>query len=502
MSEALEAARALAGWGRDHRELLVVAGLGLTVLLLAWAVRRAVRSGRPDKWLATLSFLVGFGWSGEAMWEVATQKLHLSPVFVGFAFFLFESQMATAMLRAERHHKQHRHPGKHGRAVWLIAVVAGVIAAMAGDSPVEVGLRLAVPLLVAHQWWVGLTEDAERPADAITWTWTPRRVLVALGLAKPGEHDLKAVDRERHIRAIATVSHRLHSTAWAWRRNWMQTRLRRLAMNADDEMLDAARLRVERVWQAADRTRPIDAADRTLAAAAHAEAETARAEAEAARTAQADAVARAEAAAAKAEAEATRRTGVEAEVETLRAQMDAEATDRVKAQAEAEAARAEARTEALRVARVQGQADAAAQQWRQRVNDAQTAAAQAAQALSDEQRRRNTAEADARRQAQAYATAVGELDELRERVTRAETRAPRRSRRAPQPAREPLTFDGAPVPEVPGVGVSTVLAVLQARKTYPDETQKQLAERVEVSDRTVRSVLAAAPDRDFAVAAT
>ena len=149
--------------------------------------------------------------------------------------------------------------------MWLIALVAGVIAAMAGDSPVEVALRLAVPLLVANQWWVGLTGDAtDKPADAITWTWTPRRVLVALGLARPGEHDLTTVNRERHIRAIATVSHRLHSTSWTWRRGWSRARLRRLAMNADDDMLDTARVRVQRVWQAADRTRPINAADRNL----------------------------------------------------------------------------------------------------------------------------------------------------------------------------------------------------------------------------------------------
>src|SRR6266498_85764 len=457
MSETLEAVSTIVGWARDHSELLVVVGLGLTVLLLAWTVRKAVTSGRPDKWLATLSLLVGFGWSMEAMWEVATQKLHLSPVFVGFAFFLFESQMATAMLRAERHRQTYRHPGKHGRAGWLIAVVAGVIAAMAGDSPVEVGLRLAVPLMVAHQWWVGLTGDGtHRPADAITWTWTPRRVLVALGLARPGEQDLIAVDRERHIRAIATVSHRLHSTSWTWRRAWLQARLRRLAMNADDEMLDAARVRVERVWQAADRTRPIDAADRSRVAVAEAEAQAARAEAEAARTAQTEAVAWAEGAAADAEAQAARRTGLEAEVETLRAQVESEATDRAKAQAEAEAARAEARAEALRAARVQGQADAAVQQWRRQAEDA---------------------EDDARTQAEAYATAVRQLNELRERLTRAETRPPRRSQRTPTATGKPLMFDGAPVPEVPGVGAATVLAVLQARKTHPDETQKQLAQR-------------------------
>jgi hypothetical protein len=395
---------------------------------------------------------------------------------------------------------------------------------MASDSPVEVGLRLAVPLMVAHQWWTGLTGDGtDRAADAITWTWTPRRVLVALGLARPGEHDLKAVDRERHIRAIATVSHRLHSTSWTWRRTWLQARLRRLAMNADDGMLDAARARVERVWQAADRTRPVNATDRTLAAEAGAEAAAARAEAEAARTAEAEAVAWAEAAAGHAEAEANRRAGLEAEVEVLRSQVEAEAGHRGKAEVEVEAARAEARAEALRASRVQGQADAASQDWRRRVEVAESAAKRAAQALSDEQerrhraeaqvdanarvmakeqRRRQVAETDARRRAEAYATATAELDELRDRLASAQARTPRRARRAPTTSSEPPTFDGAPVPDVSGVGASTVLAVLQARKEYPNETQKQLAIRVHVSDRTVRSVLAAVPVRDLALVAT
>ncbi len=53
-------------------------------------------------------------------------------------------------------------------------------------SLVKVLLRLAVPLLVTHQWWMGMTGDGvTKPADAISWTWTPRRVLVELGQAAP-----------------------------------------------------------------------------------------------------------------------------------------------------------------------------------------------------------------------------------------------------------------------------------------------------------------------------
>jgi hypothetical protein len=517
MNETLDAARNLLAWAGEHRELLILVGLGLTVLLLVWTVRRAVKSGRPDRWLARLSFLVGFAWSGEAMWEVATQRLHLSYVFAGFAFFLFESQMATAMMRAERHQALHHHPGKHGRSVWLIAVVAGAIAAMAGDSPVETVLRLAVPLLVAHQWWVGLTGDGtDKPADAITWTWTPRRVLVTLGLARPGDHDLTTVNRERHVRAIAVVSHRLHSTSWGWRRTWCHARLRRLAMHSDDAMLDDARARVERVWQAAVRTRPVDPAELRLAEQAHAEAEAARAEAEAARAAEAEAVA-------TAEAEAIRRADVEAEAEALRGQVEAEVTGRAKAAAEAEAARAQAREAELRASRVQGQTDAASADWQRRVQAAEAAAAQAGQALSDEQqrrheaeataaagdkatareaRRRQAAEAEARRKAEAYTALEVELANVRQQLAEAEARSPRRPRRMPARTGEPVLFEDAPVPEVNGVGANTVLAVLQARKDHPGDTQKQLARRVQVSDRTVRLVLAAAPERDLATAGT
>lgn len=423
----------VAAWSRDHAPALVVGGLAVCVTLLAWLVRRAVRSGRPDAWLARLSFLVGLAWSGEAMWEVATQKLRLSPVFAGFGFFLFEAMMATAMIRAERAHAKRGRAGRHGRAVWLIAVVAGLIAAMAGDSAVEVGLRLAVPLLVAHQWWVGLAGDGvARPADAISWTWTPRRVLVAVGLARPGLTDLSTVDRERQVRAVAKVAHRLHSTSWRWRRGWCQMRLRSLAMRADDAVLDAARARVERVWRAAERTRPATPAELEAVASARADAEAARAEAERAR---------AETELAVAEAARTREDADQARADA----------DRVCA--EAEAARVEAHrvgAEAVAVARAEAEALAA---------EAEHARAEAAGAKA-------------------------ELETVRAGLA---------SRRRPSTARSrvPAPDDGGSVPRVPRVGSDTVRAVLDARRAEPSATQKEIAARVQVSDRTVRAVLAA-----------
>ncbi len=150
MNDVMTIVNAAIAFATDNAGLLILGGLAVTVALLAWAVRRAIRSGRPDKRLALASLVIGFAWSAEAMWEVATQKLDLAPAFAVFAFVIFESQLAVAMMRAERNQRLHQHPGKHGQAAWMIATVMGCIAAAAGDSLVEVLLRLAVPLLVTH----------------------------------------------------------------------------------------------------------------------------------------------------------------------------------------------------------------------------------------------------------------------------------------------------------------------------------------------------------------
>lgn len=266
---------------RQNQESLTVGGLAAAVLFLSWGVRRAIKSGRPDKWLSVVSVLIGFGWSAEAMWEVSTQVLHLATSFALLGFVVFESMLATAMMRAERHQKLFQHPGKYGRSVWLIAVVMGGVAALAGDTWVERALRLAIPLLVAKQWWDGLTDGGvKKPDDAITWMWNLRSILVALKLAKPGNKDLKTVDRDRHILALAKVAHRLHTTSNKWRKSYLNARLRSLSMDADDAMLDEARIRVERVWRSADRTRPLEAHEHALVLAAKADAASAQQQAE------------------------------------------------------------------------------------------------------------------------------------------------------------------------------------------------------------------------------
>jgi hypothetical protein len=274
---------AVTGFLTGDSKVLILGGLGLTVLVLGLLVRRAIKGGRPDKWLTVVSMVLGFAWSGEAMWKIATEKLHLAVGFAAGTFIVFETMLAVSMLRAERNQKVFNHPGKYGKGTWLIAAVMGTIASLSGDSLVEWALRLAIPLLVTKQWWDGMTGDGvTKPADAITWTWNWRRILVSLGLAKPGEQTLEAVDRERQILNIAKVAHRLHTTEWKWRKAWFKSRLRSLSMTADDDMLDQARIRVERVWRSTDRTRPLEAHEHAAVVTARAEAEAAQRDAEAA----------------------------------------------------------------------------------------------------------------------------------------------------------------------------------------------------------------------------
>ncbi|GGM22497.1 hypothetical protein ACFFX1_11100 [Dactylosporangium sucinum] len=278
-----------AAFAEHNAGLLILVGLALTVAMLAWGVRRAVRSGRPDKHLAMVSLLIGFSWSAEAMWKVATQKLDLAPAFALFAFVVFETQLAVEMIRAERSQKEHGRPGKHGKAAWMIAVVMGCIAAAASDSFVEVLLRFAVPLLVTHQWWAGMTGDGvTKAADAISWTWTPRRLLVALGLARPGAQDLATVDRQRHIQAMVKLRHQLHLADKPGTKpgkvQRLTAQLHKLALNSDPDMLDEVRDKITLVHDSAERTRPLTAAEHALVSAARTEADQARRHAELAAT--------------------------------------------------------------------------------------------------------------------------------------------------------------------------------------------------------------------------
>lgn len=212
-----------------------IIGLTAAALLLLYLARRAAKSDRPDQWISVLAVLVGFAWSGEAMWEVATQRLHVGIGFAVLAFLVFESQLATAMMRAERHKNDRKRRDRHIAAAQRVAIVAGFVVVFAADSPVEMVLRPAIPLLVVYQWRVGLTDTDEGSAEPSTWLWTPARFAVWIGAKKPGEESLTDAQRRQQIGRMVKAADTVALGGRGSRRAAL--RLRKMARVATPDMV-------------------------------------------------------------------------------------------------------------------------------------------------------------------------------------------------------------------------------------------------------------------------
>jgi hypothetical protein len=240
----------------SRREVLV-AGLLLAVALLLWVagrVRRLARSERPDDTLSNLVMLIGLGWSSEAVWEIARHRLQFSLGLTLLLFFIFESMLTLAMIRAKRHMREFGWPGRFGTTAWTIAACMALVALVASDSIAEAVLRMVIPLLVVKQWWDGLVGGAsKRPADASAWRWTPRRLLLALGAIEPGDRDVHTVHREQLTQQMTRLYHRYnHGSARLKSRR--AARLARLSLTADDAIIAEVQRRGDRaLWFQPDR---------------------------------------------------------------------------------------------------------------------------------------------------------------------------------------------------------------------------------------------------------
>jgi hypothetical protein len=229
--------------------ILLYAALAATVLALALfarKVRNVARSEKPDETLSTVGMLIGLGWSGEAMWIIGTQLLHLPIPLLALLLFVLEVNLATAMIRAKRHHRLHDHPGSYGTTAWSIAAAMALIAAFASHSPAEAALRIAIPLLVTKTWWDGMVGAGTRKlAGATTWRWTPRRLLLWAGAIEPGERDVEQVNRDRLAQQMTRLEFRRQNTSGRAQRR-ATAKLTRLSLTADDAIIGEVRQQVAR----------------------------------------------------------------------------------------------------------------------------------------------------------------------------------------------------------------------------------------------------------------
>lgn len=232
-----------------ERTDVVVAGLALAALVLIWLarrVRRIARSERPDEALANLAMLIGLGWSSEVIWEITQNQLHFPVGLTLLLFFVLESLLLLAMMRAKRHVRQFGWPGRFGTTAWIVAGSMSTVAVFASHSLAEAALRAAIPLLVTKQWWDGLVGGAtKRPESASSWRWTARRLLLALGAIEPGERDVETVNRERVTQQMTRLEfRRRHGSVRQQER--AARKLARISLTADDDMIAVVRQRVDR----------------------------------------------------------------------------------------------------------------------------------------------------------------------------------------------------------------------------------------------------------------
>ncbi len=250
-------------WVTSHPSIvggLVVAAVLAAAFLVAWA------RGRVTGWIVAVSWIAAFGFSAEGMWYVATDKAHVPPIVAAGVFFVFELFQVRSMLAARTRYRattvraadgtvtRAGDPGKHGAAVWILALVMGGVVALAAHNLADAALRLSIPLGAALLWWNDLTDEGVVRARS-SWRWTPRRLLLAVGAIEPGERDFETVDWERRVAQMTVIAHKLHHGS-ARLVGWRAARLRRLTLAADDAMVAEVRRRVERVHAVEEATKP------------------------------------------------------------------------------------------------------------------------------------------------------------------------------------------------------------------------------------------------------
>jgi hypothetical protein len=230
--------------------IAMLTATALVLLTVVWVVRRAwsvLHGGRPDEPLSNLGMVIGFGWSSEAVWLLTGPGGAdlLTPIRWAL-FCVFEVILIVFMIRAKRNVRLLGHPGRAGRATWVVATGMSLVAVWTAHNAGEAFLRVLVPLLLTAMWWDGLVgEGSARREDATSWRWTPRRLLLWLGAIEPGERDVESVHRERLTQQMTQLEfRRRHGDEKQQKR--AARRLARLSLTADDEVVAAVRRRVDR----------------------------------------------------------------------------------------------------------------------------------------------------------------------------------------------------------------------------------------------------------------
>lgn len=263
-------------WWDDHGTTLIFTSLIAAVGFLAVSLLIARKHGHLPRWMSRVGNGVVLVLSAEGMWEFFTGLLQL-PTMIALGGFAFgEFLLLSSMMHARAYYnattiREHGkvvkwgHTGRHGRAVWIVATVIGVIVATGADHWQEIPFRLVLPLGAALMWYTELTAASEKRRSR--WRWTPTRILIAVGALEPIEDDLDESDvvKRQRIRRMTKVACKIDAMdrkrherqgskqplteAERSRLNRWELRLQRLARDADDDQIAEVAVNVARVRQ-------------------------------------------------------------------------------------------------------------------------------------------------------------------------------------------------------------------------------------------------------------
>lgn len=146
-------------------------------------------------------------WTG--MLNVFEHRLGITGIEAYVLAGFLEIAMVTCGIRARRH-VQAKEPAALDRTcVWILATLSAVLASSAEHGAVGRAARLVLPLVAAGMWELFLRGDRPSDTKGIAWRWTPRLILVALGLADPEARDTTDVAKARRLAKLTRARARL-----------------------------------------------------------------------------------------------------------------------------------------------------------------------------------------------------------------------------------------------------------------------------------------------------
>jgi hypothetical protein len=224
----------------------VQAALALLTVVLVVVAAAKLRGGNVDKRAAKLVMLLGLAWSAQAMYEIATGTFHIEHQVALVICGVFEFALWVTTRRAEAAMETFGWPGKAGRTAWILAGGMALVAALNAPGLGGAAFRLAIPLVVTKLWWDGLVGEGAKPeGEESTWLWTPTKIMVRLGLRRPGKNDVATVQRDWLTERMTKLEFaRQFGSTKEKDQGKVKMKLAKAALSADQEIIEVVRGRV------------------------------------------------------------------------------------------------------------------------------------------------------------------------------------------------------------------------------------------------------------------